>query len=68
MQTTLLIDGMTCTGCTRTVTQALMQIANVYDVQVDLANTLAVITHDADIVALIEAVENAGFDVRQSGQ
>ncbi|MDO5651018.1 MAG: heavy metal-associated domain-containing protein [Moraxella sp.] len=62
---TLKIDGMTCDGCVRSVTNAVSAVAGVQDVQVDLAS--GVITVQADDTcnqALIaEAIEDAGFDV-----
>lgn len=66
MQTvTLNIGGMTCGGCVNSVTKVLTAIDGVQHATVDLAAATAVIEYDAaqtNAAALIEAVENAGFD------
>lgn len=63
----LKIDGMTCGGCAKSVNKVLSEIKGVSDVQVDWQNGSAVVQFDAtqtEIAVLIDAVENAGFDVQ----
>ena len=62
---TLNIGGMTCGGCVKSVTKVLEALDGVEKAEVSLENANAVITYDADKIeaaALIEAVEDAGFD------
>ncbi|OSI14004.1 copper resistance protein CopZ [Neisseria dentiae] len=62
---TLNIGGMTCGGCVRSVTKVLENLNGVEKAEVSLENANAVITYDAGTIrtaALIEAVEDAGFD------
>lgn len=63
---TLDIQGMDCGGCVRSVEQALRALPGIADVAVSLERHNAVIQLDPALVtreALIEAVEDAGFDV-----
>ncbi len=66
MQTlTLNISGMTCGGCVKSVAKVLEALDGVAKAEVSLEQANAVITYDADKIqpaALIEAVEDAGFD------
>lgn len=57
------IEGMTCMHCKMTVEKALKGVAGVTSAQVDLAKNLAVVTGEADRVALAKAVEAAGYKV-----
>lgn len=64
---TLNIGGMTCGGCVASIDKVLNAVAGVRQVQVDLASATAVIEYDAaqtEVAALIDAVENAGFDAQ----
>ena len=67
MQTvTLNIDGMTCGGCVKSVTRLLEGVEGVEKAEVSLENKNAVITFDegkTDADALIDAVEDGGFDI-----
>ena len=67
MQTvTLNIDGMTCGGCVKSVTRLLEGVEGVEKEEVSLENKNAVITFDeskTDTDALIDAVEDGGYDV-----
>lgn len=67
MQTvTLNIDGMTCGGCVKSVTRLLEGVEGVEKAKVSLENKNAVITFDeskTDADALIDAVEDGGFDI-----
>ncbi|MBQ7625701.1 MAG: heavy-metal-associated domain-containing protein [Rhodocyclaceae bacterium] len=61
------IEGMSCNGCVKTVTQALQSIAGVESAQVSLADARATVRFDDTRTqpdALHQAVQDAGFDVR----
>ena len=63
---TLNIQGMTCSGCVKSVTNALNQVAGVQSVDVSLDHNNATINFDDGQVqqsTLKEAIEDAGFDV-----
>ena len=63
---TLNIEGMTCGGCVKSVTNALNQVAGVKSVDVSLDHNSATISFDdsqAQQNTLKEAIEDAGFDV-----
>ena len=62
---TLPVEGMTCASCVGRVEKALSKVPGVASVSVNLATEQAVIRPDAavDRMALVRAVENAGFDV-----
>lgn len=59
------IGGMTCGGCVNSVTRVLEALDGVATAQVDLASARAEVAYDpakTSTDALIEAVEDAGFD------
>jgi P-type Cu+ transporter len=60
------VDGMTCAGCTASVERALLGVAGVRSVGVNLSLGQASVTVDADTdeSTLSEAIESAGFTVR----
>lgn len=58
---TLKITGMTCQHCVRAATQALEGVPGVARVEVDLASGLAQVDGDADLAALIAAIQAAGY-------
>lgn len=63
---TLNINGMTCGGCVKSVTNALNQVAGVEQATVSLEQKNAVITFDDSQTTandLKNAIEDAGFDV-----
>ena len=63
METTLLIEGMHCNGCVKSVSNALSAIDLVSSVAVDLDTGKARIAHGGVAPeALVSAVEDAGFD------
>ena len=66
MQTiTLNIGGMTCGGCVKSVTRILEGVSGVDKAEVSLENKNAVVEFDpaqTNPAALIEAVEDGGFD------
>ena len=62
----LKVEGMSCQGCVKGVTAALMAVPGVTDARVDLAAAQARVRFDqaqATPEMLIQAVEAAGFDV-----
>ncbi len=59
----LTIEGMTCAGCTASVSRALGNVAGVTSVSVDLATGRARIEGHAARQDLERAVAAAGFDV-----
>ncbi|MDK4564310.1 heavy-metal-associated domain-containing protein [Kingella kingae] len=66
---TLNIGGMTCGGCVKSVTKVLSETAGVSSTNVDLASASAVVEFDdakTNIAALIDVVEDAGFDAVQA--
>lgn len=61
MSETYKVDGMTCGGCARSVTNAITKLSPNAKVEVDLpTGTITVDGADADAVK--NAVEGAGFD------
>ena len=62
---TLKIDGMTCSGCVKSVTRVLSELDGVAQADVSLEKAQAVVSFDANKVqpaTLVEALEDAGFD------
>lgn len=57
---TLRVEGMTCQGCVRRVTQALESIPTALNVNVDLTTSLATLTVSASSETLVEAVREVG--------
>jgi copper chaperone len=68
MTTELKIDGMTCGHCEKAVQQALAGVAGVERVEVDLAGGLARVEGEADLAALVAAVEEEGFQAGAAGR
>ena len=70
MQTELLnVTGMTCGGCTGSVTKALKAVAGVNDVSVSLSTGEATVQYDEKLTSpdqLKSAVKGAGFGVKTS--
>jgi len=63
--TTLKINGMTCAGCVRSVTNVLAQLPGVSNATVSLEQGEATVEHDAgkiDVAALKRAVIEAGYE------
>lgn len=63
---TINIKGMTCGGCTSSVTSVLQKIAGVSGVDVSLEQNRATISYDparAKPAQFKAAIEDAGFDV-----
>jgi copper chaperone CopZ len=65
MRRQLHVTGMKCETCVSSVKQALEEVPGVREAQVNLEDGQAVIEEGSEHVrpqALIEAVQNAGFD------
>lgn len=58
----LLVHGMTCQGCVRSVTAALQQAVPGLAVDVELASGTVLLDRPVPAATLRDAVENAGFD------
>ena len=64
MQETIIkIEGMSCGHCKAAVEKALQAVAGVENAVVDLEKKQAVVTGNAAMEAMREAVEDAGYDV-----
>ena len=63
MTTTISIEGMMCAHCQAHVEKALKEVAGVTEVIVSLENKNAVVTGDASVEALKQAVVDAGYEV-----
>ena len=64
-ETTILVKGMSCDACVRSVTTGLGRVPGVREVDVDLASGRVRIEHDAGqptIDALSKAVDDIGYD------
>ena len=65
------VEGMTCGGCVKSVDNAVSQLQGVQSVDVDLEGNKASVTYDASTVAveaIVEAIEDAGFDASVAAQ
>lgn len=60
----VMIEGMTCASCVGRVEKALKAIPGVTNAVVNLATEKATIQGSADASALVEAIENAGYDAK----
>lgn len=60
----LSVEGMTCSGCAKAVTQALSQVSGVTAVTVDLETARARVEGHATPQILVAAVALAGFAAR----
>ena len=63
MTTTISIEGMMCAHCQAHVEKALKEVAGVTEVTVSLENKNAVVTGDASVETLKQAVVDAGYEV-----
>lgn len=60
------VAGMDCAHCVRAVDQAIRALPGIEHIAVSLASNEAVVTRSlcgASDAAIIEAIENAGYDV-----
>ena len=64
MAKTYIIEGMTCSGCVNAVTKAIKAKDKAAQVQVDLESGKVQIEGRLEEAAVIEAVEDAGFDYK----
>lgn len=62
MSTTLTVEGMSCEHCEQTVQEALEGVPGVQDAEADRESAQATVNGDADVDALVAAVEDAGYD------
>ncbi|MEF8825830.1 MAG: cation transporter [Halapricum sp.] len=62
MSLTITVEGMSCEHCEQTVTEALEEIDDVTAASADHEADVATIEGAADTVALVAAVEEAGYD------
>ncbi|MBU2547195.1 MAG: heavy metal translocating P-type ATPase [Proteobacteria bacterium] len=68
-QTTLSVGGMTCAACVRRVEKALAEVPGVAEANVNIATEKATVLFDlgaTDLAALKAAVEEAGYEVRET--
>lgn len=59
--TTITVEGMSCEHCEQTVEEALRNVGGVADATADREAEQASVDGDADVTALVEAVEDAGY-------
>jgi len=63
---TLTVPGMTCGHCEASVTKEVSKVPGVTSVAVDLTTKLVTVSgSNLDRTSLVEAVDEAGFDVSQ---
>jgi copper chaperone len=60
------VDGMSCDGCARSVTNAVLKLDASAKVDVSLKDGLVSIASERQRADLAAAIEAAGFDVRPS--
>lgn len=59
--TDLKVEGMTCHHCVMAVTKALESVAGVRNAEVDLEHGRARVEGEADVQAMIAAVQEEGY-------
>ena len=62
---TFSVDGMTCSGCVRSVTNAIRQAPGVANVDVSLADRRATVEYDPSAgspAQIVDAIVGAGFE------
>ncbi len=64
MKITLQIIGMTCQNCVRHVREALASVTGVEDATVDLATGIAIVSGQANVLDLILAVREQGYEAK----
>ncbi len=62
MTTTITVEGMSCGHCEQTVEEALEEVSGVTAVTVDRESEQASVDGEAEVTALVEAVEDAGYN------
>jgi Cu+-exporting ATPase len=63
-QIALAVSGATCASCVNTIEKALMSVPGVTHAHMNLADSTATASGDADPQALVQAVESAGYGAR----
>lgn len=61
MTTTITVEGMTCEHCEQSVEEALRGVTGVSDASADREAERASVEGDAEVSALVSAVEDAGY-------
>jgi len=61
MTTTITVEGMSCGHCEQTVEEALREVSGVTEATADRDAGQATVDGGADVTALLEAVEAAGY-------
>ncbi|ELZ79623.1 putative cation binding protein [Haloferax larsenii JCM 13917] len=61
MTTTITVEGMSCGHCEQTVEEALEEVSGVTSVTVDREGEQASVDGEAEVTALVAAVEDAGY-------
>lgn len=57
------VEGMTCGGCVRSIENALKRLDGQAQVEVDLADKTVEVDTGIDLSAVVNCIEDAGFDV-----
>ena len=66
-KTVVKVDGMTCAGCVRSVTNVLQALPGVETAEVSLQQSQATVSFDAaqiSVASLRQAIEDAGYVTR----
>ena len=61
MTTTITVEGISCGHCEQTVEEALEEVSGVTAVTVDRESEQASVDGEAEVTALVGAVEDAGY-------
>ncbi|NVK18102.1 MAG: heavy-metal-associated domain-containing protein [Methylocystaceae bacterium] len=62
MSNSYIVEGMSCGHCVQAVTNALKNIKEDADIQIDLDQKKVTVSQIDDETAIKEAIEDAGFD------
>ncbi|MFC7215080.1 heavy-metal-associated domain-containing protein [Saliphagus sp. GCM10025334] len=62
MARTITVTGMSCGGCEDTVESALEDVDGVVEASADNESDAVTVEGDANVDALVEAIQNAGYD------
>lgn len=62
--TKLIVEGMNCGHCVKSVTEALQGVSGVDSVDVSLEKGEALVEGSADVATLVAAVEEIGFGAK----
>ena len=65
MTTTITVKGMSCEHCERTIEEALRSVAEISNARADREAERATVEGDADTAALVQAVEDAGYEASE---